>query len=236
MFKKGCPFCDTQPIELFKNGIYYIFCPTCKKNDIIVEISSTNLKDAVDKWNNRWLEKKLLENPEEIIQKINLYKNPIFETNTSHTISKTELKTILKETYTLNKMTYGFLILKDGTIIECENSHDDELLRLTKTNYNKDINQEIVCLRAGILRICTDYNCIMVVIPYKTSKLQLNNAFLAINKLDLKDVNSYCVSLPNKDSFDVYSFKTLNELLLFLDDETFILNSIKRNNFDYKYH
>lgn len=116
-----------------------------------------------------------------------------------------------------DKSFYGYLIMPDNTIIECIDSHPEELLIYCGIEKNDgEFDCEELCIELGIIRICIHNNCLFVVMPKKYKKSQIDNLLQLIMKDFNQIINSYCI-YEYKQEEKVTEFKTLNELILYID-------------------
>lgn len=217
MFKKHCPFCNTQPVIEYDKFQYRLYCKKCQINNIQINIYGNTEEEVISKWNNRVLDNEIVNNPEKFLKITDNYNNNFYEKISDGILKRQDFINLFSDTYSLNKITYGYLVLLNGRIINCKDSHGDEVLKLVNLPTGKEFDCENVCIRSGILRICMDYNCIMIVIPNKTSKIQLEAVFNILTELSKENFKAYCVFVPKNEDYKVESFTNLNELYLYLD-------------------
>lgn len=122
--------------------------------------------------------------------------------------------TKINDDITIGKENYGYLIIYNGDIIKCDNSHPEEILHYLgiDTNY-KHFDYESACRKIGILRVSHHCGCVMLDIPNKITKIQIDKCIeIMYNYVDCVNFNIY---LENKSK--MISLSSINECILYLD-------------------
>lgn len=221
MFKKKCPFCFEEVKEYWDNGKYIIECQECQKKGIIVKVISNSQEEAISLWNTRVFDNHLLNNPEYAINEISIFNEIIKKCNSgSYVFKKQEFNKDLNNfVFDFNRVDYGYLILPDASYVKCSESHPEELLKLLGIETNNEIPEldESIYMKLGIIRLCNHDNCLMVVLPYKVSKKQIDCVFNLISSANIGKINSYCVYEDREQDYTITTFINLNEMMLYLD-------------------
>ena len=211
MFFKKCPFCN-QTVENFfdaKTKEFSIFCSNCEKKGITIKIVGTDIEDVVNKWNNRSFDNLLLEDPEQTIKDLLAYKNGAEIQNKKYHFEY------------FDKDDFGWLILDDLTVIRCQDSHPEEILRYYEMGTDIDgFDYEKFCVDNGIVRIGVLKRCFFISIPTNVIHNQITKIIEILAKEAKPEIIKYIVDVDSKtcqNKREVIEFQTLNNLILYLD-------------------
>lgn len=122
--------------------------------------------------------------------------------------------TSINDDKVIGKTNYGYLIIYNGDILECNDSHPEEILNYLGINsdYNT-FNYEEICRKIGILRVSHHCGCVMLDMPNKITKIQIDKCIeIMYNYVDCVNFNIY---LENKSK--MISLSSINECILYLD-------------------
>ncbi len=221
MFKKKCPFCFQEVQEYWDDGKYIIECQECSKKGIIVKVISNSQEEAVSLWNTRVFDNHLLNNPTYVLNEISIFNDLIKKCNNKSIImQKQEVDSVLNNfVFSFNRSEYGYLILPNASYIKCDESHVEELLKLLGIETNREIPEldESIYMKLGIIRVCNHNNCLMVVLPFKITKKQVDCIFNLISTTNIGKINSYCVYEDREKDYTITTFNDLSEMMLYLD-------------------
>lgn len=207
MFLKKCPFCNQPAESMYEKSDYVISCKSCKNKGIDVKVVSKTMKEAQNLWNTRVFDEQLLKNPEDTIRVLQICSNG----------DKQDCDLDIDfDPYELSKFGYGYLITEDS-IIECDDSHREELLKyFGMESDNIDFDYESACIECGIIRICLEDNCLMVVLPKKYNKKQIDMVMEVLYNKEISNRRMFVYENMFGEE-KITEMKTLNELLLYID-------------------
>lgn len=221
MFKKKCPFCFEEVKEYWDKNQYIIECQECLKKGIVVKVISNTKEDALTLWNTRVFDNHLLNNTDYILNELKIFNEFMKKGEGIYTITKQKNidNSLLNVILDMNRIDYGFLIFPNSTYIKCDNSHIEELMNYLGIETNKEIPEldEKIYMNLGIIRICNHDNCLMIVLPKKITKKQIDCVINLISTQNIGKINSYCIYKDREDDYDLISFKDFNELYMYLD-------------------
>lgn len=122
--------------------------------------------------------------------------------------------TKINDDVTIGKENYGYLIIYNGDIIKCDNSHPEEILHYLgiDTNY-KHFDYESACRKIGILRISSHCGCVMLDLPFKTTPIQISKTIEILPEYN--NCISFCIFLEGKQK--VIEHDNINDCILELD-------------------
>ena len=221
MFKKKCPFCFEEVKEYWDNNQYIIECQECLKKGLIVKSFADTKEDALSLWNTRVFDNHLLNNAEYVLNELKIFNEFMKSGYGEHTILKNNYiySSLLNIILDINRVDYGFLVLPNATYIKCDDSHVEELMNYLGIETDKDIPEldEKIYMNLGIIRICNHDNCLMIVLPKRITKKQIDCVLNLISTQNNGKINSYCIYKDRENDYDLISFKDFNELYMYLD-------------------
>jgi len=212
MLDKRCPFCLSLPDSHWNDSkTMYIFeCPKCLERGIIIKVENKNPEIAQQLWNERAYDNYIKENIDTIQ---NIIKN---ESGLNIKNEHQEIFDVLQ----LDNKNEGYFIMPNLDVINCFDGHTKELLRYL--NIYCDIptfTDADVVLKFGVLRISIMSGCLMVAIPKRFKKKQLDKAIEIICQEKYSNLkNYYFYRLINNDNDEYESYNNINDLILRIED------------------
>lgn len=212
MLDKRCPFCLSEPYSHWNDdeSLFVIECPKCKEKGITVKIENKSPLIAHQLWNDRAYDNYIKENIG-AIQDILV--------NESGLNIKDEHQEVF-DTLRLDDKNEGYFIMPNLDVINCYDGHTKELLRYL--NIYCDIpsfTDADVVLKFGVLRISIMSGCLMVAIPKRFKRKQLDKAIEIICQQKYSNLNNYYYyRLVNNDKEEYMSYNNINDLILRIED------------------
>ena len=213
MFLKKCPFCNQTPQNFYnmETKMFSIYCKHCEEKGIVIRITDKDMIEAQKKWNERVFDNILLENPEQTITDLIAYKNGAVIGDNKYHFEY------------FDKEDFGWLIMDDMTVIRCNDSHPEELLKYyeIETDDIYGFDYETFCIENGIVRIGVLNRCFYISIPSKVSHEQITKTLEILTNETKPEIIKYIVETDSLDGLknqrDIIEYNSLNELFLFLD-------------------
>ena len=210
MNDKKCPFCLSEPYSYWNDLNFIIECPKCKEKVITIKIENKSPMDAHQLWNDRAYDNYIKENIDTIQDII---------VNESGLNIKTEHQEVF-DTLRLDDKNEGYFVMPNLDVINCYDGHTKELLRYL--NIYCDIptfTDADIVLKFGVLRISIMSGCLMVAIPKRFKKKQLDKAIEIICQQKYSNLNNYYYyRLVNNDKEEYMSYNNINDLILRIED------------------
>lgn len=210
MLDKKCPFCMSDPIFYWNDLNFTIECPKCKEKGITIKIENKSPMVAHQLWNDRAYDNYIKENIETIEDII---------VNESGLNIKDEHQEVF-DTLRLDDKNEGYFVMPNLDVINCNDGHTKELLRyLNIYSEVPSFTDADIVLKFGVLRISIMSGCLMVAIPKRFKRKQLDKAIEIICQQKYSNLNNYYYyRLVNNDKEEYMSYNNINDLILRIED------------------
>jgi hypothetical protein len=213
MLDKNCPFCMSYPIAHWNEDetIYILECPNCSKNGITIKCEHKNPNEAHNLWNNRLYDNYIINNIDDIKKIITE------EQGLGVSDEHQEIFDVLR----LDNKNDGYFIMPNLDIIECQDGHVKELLHylniFTENNLFTDVST--ICLNIGVIRVSVMTGCLMVAIPIKYKRKQIDKLVELLCKTQFNNLKTYYFyQLLSKDNEIYEQFNQLNEIIMKIEE------------------
>ena len=223
---KHCPICMSDCSIHFdsEKNLYILECLNCKAKNITIRLENKDYNELLNLWNNRTMEKYILDYPEEAVMYLKLlHGEKIDIEKVKKVLTDFDYKKIEVDPVSI----FGYLEDQSGKIFVCEKSHIDTLLdslgleNIPSTNQTTldEIIQNIF-LKQGYIKISTQAKCMMLEInTEKVNKIQIDNLIEFISQpKNMRNIKVYYLDLfDNDENCKLEVFYNINDLILFLD-------------------
>ena len=213
MLDKRCPFCMSTPVSHWNcdNSLYIYECPECSKKGITIRIENPNPEIAKQLWNERAYDEYIFNNANSIKE--------IITSESGLNIKSQEHQEIF-DTLRMDTKNEGYFIMPNLDVINCVDGHTTELLRyLNIYNEIPSFTDADICLKFGVLRISIMSGCLMVAIPMKFKRKQLDKAIEIICQTKYSSLNNYYFyQLVNNDKDEYISYNNINDLIMRIEN------------------
>jgi len=212
MLDKKCPFCLSEPYIHWNEdeSLFVLECPKCKEKGITIKVEDKSPMVAHQLWNDRAYDNYIKENIETIEDII---------VNESGLNIKNEHQEVF-DTLRLDDKNEGYFVMPNLDVINCNDGHTKELLRyLNIYSEVPSFTDADIVLKFGVLRISIMSGCLMVAIPKRFKKKQLDKAIEIICQQKYSNLNNYYFyRLVNNDKEEYMSYNNINDLILRIED------------------
>lgn len=112
----------------------------------------------------------------------------------------------------VGKSNYGYLLMPNGDVVKCDDSHPEELLAyLDIYNDYEEFDYEELCMTSGIIRVSEHCNCLSIDLPNITNKTQSDKLFEVLN--NYIGIKKFIVKYKEV----VTEINSISDLMLYLD-------------------
>lgn len=213
MLDKRCPFCMSSPSSHWNDDetIYIMECENCKSKGITIKCEDKDPKKAQLLWNTRAYDCYIMKNIDIIKEVLN--EDYVF-------FSKPEEHQEIIDVLRLDDKNDGYFIMPNLDILVCEDGHVKKLLQyLNIYTENSDFTEvSDICLKIGVIRISVMSDCLMVAIPQKYKRAQIDKTIEVLCQKNLKTLKSYYFYQLCQDTNKYEQYNNLNELIIKLEE------------------
>lgn len=213
MLDKRCPFCMSYPSAHWNDDetMYILECPNCNKQGITIKCEHKNPNKAHNLWNTRFYDTYIFKN-------IDIIKDLVNEEQ-GLCINSKEHQTVF-ETLRMDNKNDGYFIMPNLDIIECQDGHTKHLLQyLNIYTENHSFTDASICIKLGIIRISVMSGCLMVAIPLKYTKKQLNKTIELLCTKAFNNIKTYYFYHLLDDGKENYNeYNNLNDLIMRIEN------------------
>lgn len=210
MLDKSCPFCMSYPSAHWNDDetMYILECPNCNKRGITIKCEHKNPNEAHNLWNTRVYDTYIFKN-------IDIIKDLI---NEEHGLCiKSEEHQEVFDVLRMDDKNDGYFIMPNLDIVECQDGHVKELLHYLNIYTENTTYTEVsdICLNIGVVRISVMTGCLMVAIPSKYKRKQIDKLIELLCQKRFSNIKTYYFyHLLNKDKDEYEQFNNLNDLIM----------------------